>query len=171
MKNLLRFLQSGDLRSIGKVKELIGLIKTQADFDILFAYLSSGDRLVTMRAADAVEKITIDHPEFLKPYKKQVLALCADEQQIELKWHLALLLPRLRLTVRERAKVWGLLSDWVRDKRESKIVRVNALQGLADLLPEIPDQQADYERIITALKLEQIPSLNARMRKITVAIK
>lgn len=166
MKNLLSFLNSGDLRSIARVNELIGMVKTQTDFDALFAFLFSEERLIVMRAADAIEKITVKKPEFLKQHKQQVIDLCNDVQHIELKWHLALLLPRLPLTKQEAKRVWEVLKEWVLDKNDSRIVRVNALQGLGEILPACPEKQPEFIQIIESLKMENIPSLNARIRKL-----
>ena len=53
-----------------------------------------------MRAADAAEKITVTRPELLKPHKLELLGLLDEAEQIELRWHLALMAPRLALTVR-----------------------------------------------------------------------
>lgn len=58
MNNKKKYLQGGDLRSIADVDQLIPLIKTQKTFDELFSCLESEDRLIVMRAADAIEKIT-----------------------------------------------------------------------------------------------------------------
>jgi hypothetical protein len=46
-----------------------------------------------MRAADAIEKITLQHPEYLVKYKDDLLELCYVAKHKELKWHLALLIP------------------------------------------------------------------------------
>ena len=166
MNNIRSFLNTGDLRSIGRVNELVAMIKTQSDFDALIVYLFSEDRLLAMRAADAVEKITVHYPEFLKAHKQYLLKLCIQAEHIELKWHLALLLPRLTLTKKELNFVWELLSEWVLDKKESRIVRVNTLQGLGDILPACPEKQPDFIQLIESLKMENIPSLNARIRKL-----
>src|SRR5262245_9232679 len=87
----------GDLRSIGKANTVVATIHSQRDFDELFEYLFYNDRLVVMRAADAVEKITVRHPQYLVRHKKMVLALCKTASNKELTWHLALMLPRLKL--------------------------------------------------------------------------
>lgn len=59
MNNLITYLQGGDLRSIANVDRLLPLIKDQNDFDELFRHLYSDDRLIIMRTADAIEKITV----------------------------------------------------------------------------------------------------------------
>ena len=62
-----------------------------------------------MRAVDAAEKITVTRPELLKPHKLELLGLLDEAEQIELRWHLALMAPRLALTGPERMRVAAAL--------------------------------------------------------------
>jgi len=71
-------------------------------FPELIAGLWSGDALVRMRAADAAEKATRGNREVLQPYKRELLELMAETGEQELRWHLAAMIPRLRLNARER---------------------------------------------------------------------
>jgi len=70
-------------------------------FPVLIAGLWSEDPLVRMRAADATEKATRKHPKLLKPYKKELLGLMSEAQEQELRWHLAVIVPRLLLNAKE----------------------------------------------------------------------
>jgi hypothetical protein len=51
-------------------------------------------------------------------------------------------------------------------KEESHIVRVNALQGLFNLLSQQPAWEKDFVAVITQIEKENIPSINARIKKI-----
>jgi hypothetical protein len=42
-------------------------------FDDLFQGLLTDDPLIRMRAADAVEKITVRHPDYIQPYKELLI--------------------------------------------------------------------------------------------------
>ena len=55
-----------------------------------------------MRAADATEKVTRKHRALLQPYKKELLGLMTEAQEQELRWHLAVMVPRLPLNAKER---------------------------------------------------------------------
>jgi len=68
---------------------------SQHDFDELFKLLFHADRLIVMRAADMIEKITVRDSLYLTSHKIEIFDLCEIAQNKELKWHLALLLPRL----------------------------------------------------------------------------
>lgn len=161
-----RYLKGGDLRSIARVAELLPLITTQADFDELFRYLLSSDRLLAMRAADAIEKITVGTPTWLDSHKRELLQLLNSAKDKELKWHLVLLVSRVKLSGSEVEQVWNKLSGWVKNKSESKIVRVNALQSLYDLSLKYEDRGDDLDHVMKALGKEGIPSINARIRQL-----
>lgn len=164
--NLHEFLSGGDLRSISGANEIARKTNDQSSFDELFACLFTQDRLVAMRAADAVEKITAVRPAFLLQHKAAVLALCRQVQNKELQWHLALLLPRLQLNEEELGLAWDLLTRWAMDKKASRIVRVNAIQALFELLQKESELAHDFEITLAALEGENIPSLSARIRKL-----
>lgn len=87
-------------------------------------------------------------------------------KDIELKWHLASLAPRMQWHDDEWVFLWDLLTQWALDKKESRIVRVNAIQALSDLLPQHPELAQDFHWTLTEIAKEQIPSINARIRKI-----
>ncbi len=94
--------QGGHLRAIAKVEELVPLIKNQSDFDVLFQHLNSKIRIVIMRTADAIEKITLKYPEFLQNHKNTIIDFLKSAEDKEFKWHLAQLAPRLKLTEKEK---------------------------------------------------------------------
>jgi hypothetical protein len=164
MLKLERLLSGGDLRSIGKVDSVISKIHSQGDFDELFHCMFHQDRIVVMRAADAIEKITIDAPSYLAKHKKEILALCETASNKELKWHLALLISRLRLAGKELASAWHTLRKWATDEEESRIVRVNSLQTLFELATRHSPLSKDLEKVFVKLEREDIPSIKARIR-------
>ena len=167
MRNeFLEKLSGGDLRSIGNVDFIVDEIQSQNDFDELFACLSSDDRLIVMRTADAVEKITIKHIDYLGSHKEEVLAFCKHADSIEFKWHLALLLPRLSLSENEYACVFHTLSSWLLDSKESKIVRVNSMQALYEFSKQDLIAKEKLDNMMNEVEKENLPSLLARIRKI-----
>lgn len=166
MKHFDDILKGGDLRSIGKANQVVTQVNDQQTFEELFRELYSTDRKVVMRAADAIEKVTVKNPRYLQQHKDDILALCNTAKDIELKWHLALLVSRLNLTKNEVGTVWQILTNWVADKKESKIVRVNSLQGLHNILQNNKELTPDFNLILKEVERENIPSINARIRKL-----
>lgn len=161
-----KMLSGGDLRSIGQSNSVAAKVKTQNDFDELFKFLFHTDRLVVMRAADAMEKITINNPHYLTGHKQAILALYNAAKDKELKWHLALLLPRLQLNGNEMGKAWNTLTKWAKDKTNSRIVRVNSIHGLWELSNQQNNLVHDFKLTLLEVEKENISSLNARIRRI-----
>lgn len=166
MQDFAHLLLGKDLRTINKANEVAQLVQDQASFDSLFGLLFHHERTLVMRAADAVEKITVKHREFLKPHKAQLMSLLKSAIHIELKWHIAQLVPRLPLDPHELQEVWSILSYWAQNPNESKIVRVNSLQGLFDLALETPAFRNSFVKILDVVEHEPIPSLRARIKKL-----
>jgi hypothetical protein len=164
MAKLTDILKGGDLRSTGKVDEVIKKVNSQKSFDELFSGLFDADRLVVMRSADAIEKITLIHPKYLRQHTGKLLELLNSTSHIELKWHLAQLTTRIKLNENEIGIVWNILTRWALDKKESRIVRVLSLQGLFDLLKQYPELLTDFTQTMQALEKEPVPSIAARIR-------
>ncbi len=165
MKSGLEISLSGsDRRSIGDSNKVANAVRTQQQFDELFKLLFHKDRLIVMRAADATEKVTRKHPEYLDPHRAVVLDLAFGEIEKELQWHVAQLLPRLKLKGRQYKRVVELLKRWSMQPGGSRIVRVNSLQGLFDMITLKSDGRRVLEPVLKKLEKEGIPSLSARCR-------
>ena len=80
-RNLETELPGGDLKSVGNSDSVVSEIQNQHSFESLLKLLYQSDRLVVMRAADAIEKITVDHPECLSCYTQYIFDLCNRCQQ------------------------------------------------------------------------------------------
>ena len=166
MKKIADILKGGDLRSIGQSNKIVSSFDDQESFDELFQQLFHSDRKVVMRSAEAIEKITRKNPGLLKLHKASILKLIETAKHIELKWHLALIASRLEMTNKEFGTVWQILTDWANNKKESKIVRVNSMQGLFNLLQTKQECKQDFNLTISQIEKENIPSINARIRNI-----
>jgi hypothetical protein len=130
-------LSGGDRRSIGRVSEVLKLVQEHPDkVSSVLTCLFDLDPVITMRAADLLEKFSRQQAELLQPSKATLLTLAAETRQKELRWHLALILPRLLLTRAECESTAKLLEAYFDDR--SSIVKTFALQGLADLTSRLP---------------------------------
>lgn len=162
-----KLLSGGDLRSLGKSHFIIKKIRNQNDFDKLFEFLFHPNRIIVMRAADTLEKITALQPHYLHKHKEKIFELCSRAADKELMWHLAQFLPRLELNSAEINKARTILSRWAADKSNSRIVRVNSIQAFHDLSERY---QYDMDNsLIHKLEKENIPSITARIKKLKKA--
>jgi len=165
VRSILEKLGGGDRRSIGRSNQVVKQILAQpALFSRLFAGLMSTDRLVRMRAADAIEKITLKNPALLQPYKKQLLELAGRTDEQEVRWHMAQLLPRLELSEAQRDVALDILFDYLHDS--SSIVKTFAMQGIADLARGNKMLAVKILSMIRELTEMGTPAMRARGRKI-----
>lgn len=115
MVEILKELQGGDLRSIGKVDYVVTTILSDHSlFPDVFDGMSNSDPIIRMRAADAVEKITRNNPALLFPFKKKLLEEVSQIEQQEVRWHLAQMFSRLELDENELGRVVYLLNRFLR---------------------------------------------------------
>jgi hypothetical protein len=168
-KDILAFLSGGDRRSIGHSDRVAAMVCEDTTlFPKLIAGLWSADPLVRMRAADAAEKVTRKHPELLQPHKKELLGLMSEAEEQELRWHLAVMVPRLALNARERQGTIASLHGYLEDR--SSIVKTFALQGLADLAEAEPTFRAKVIEILAEATRNGTPAMKARSRKLLLRL-
>ena len=158
-------LKGGDRRSIGKSNQIAQLVLSEPKrFVELFECLWDDDPIVRMRAADAAEKITVTRPELLKSYKQELLGLLDEAEQSELRWHLALMVPRLDLSGPERARAAAALQRYLEDR--SSIVKTFALEGLADLARQDSNLEGPARRVLEESLRSGTAAMKARARKL-----
>lgn len=159
------FLRGGDRRSIGRSNEVVKLVlRAPQRFAELVECLWSDDPIVRMRAADATEKVSAVRPELLKTYKTELLGLLAETEQIELRWHLAQMIPRLPLTKLESVRAAQTLQRYLEDR--SSIVRTFALQALADISRSAAVLRPLVREILEQSILRGTAAMKARARRL-----
>ncbi len=122
MNDVLKKLGGGDRRSIGRVSEVVAdVLNDSSLFEVAFNAMLSDGPIIRMRSTDAVEKITVKHPDYRQPYKKKLIQQGAKTNQQEVRWHVAKMFPRLELSEEEQAVVVEILFDYLNHK--SKIVK------------------------------------------------
>ena len=168
--NILSKLRGGDRRSIGNVNEVVVAVQKKPDlFKDLVSGLFDDDPVVCMRAADAMEKISAVDPHILQPFKTHLIRLAQQTQQQELRWHLAQMIPRLKLTRNETAAVMDIFFDYLEDK--SKIVVTFAMQALSDLAIQETVVSTRVIRAIEKLAQTGSPAIQSRGKKLLKQLK
>ncbi len=162
---LLTKLSGGDRRSIGQANQVAALVlRRHTLFPKLMQGLWSSDPLIRMRAADAAEKVTLRRPDLLKPFKAKLLRLLDEATQQELRWHLAQMTPRLRLSKKDRVRATTALMRHLEDK--SSIVKARAMQALADLAGSHDELIPETKTLLTTLTETGTAAMRARGRKL-----
>ncbi|WP_180539099.1 hypothetical protein [Nevskia soli] len=163
MSDIRAMLTGGDRRSIGRADEAVDLVRLYPGRTAeLIECLWDVDACVSMRAADALEKVSRENVARLQPYKGALFDLFAEAKQKEIRWHLALIIPRMLLSTAEFLRAAEILESYLEDR--SSIVKTFAMQGLADLalrhtslLPRVLD-------LIRTLTRTGTPAMRARGR-------
>ena len=62
--------------------------------------------------------------------------------------------------------IWKILKQLILNKEESKIVRVNSLQSLYEIVKENNKYENDLNNVLKIIKQENIASINARIKKL-----
>lgn len=159
-------LAGGDRRSIGNSNAVAAkAARSQAEFDQLIAGLFADDAIIRMRSSDAAEKASQKNAALLAKHKSRILRSLGQFSQQEVCWHIALMLPRLALTTKEARRAADVLLLWARTS-ESKIVAVNALQGLWEISAKHPVLRGEVRKLVQEFLLNGSAALKARARKL-----
>ena len=162
---LLDQLRGGDRRSIGQSNKVVELVvRKPALFPELIEGLWHSDILIRMRAADAAEKITLRNPDLLTPFRTRLLRLLEQATEQELRWHLAQMVPRLRLSKKERLCTAGVFRRYLDD--QSSIVKTSAMQALADLARTDDEMMPETRKLLMRLTEIGTSAMKARGRKL-----
>jgi len=93
-----------------------------------------------------------------------LLGEIARNEQQEVRWHVALMMPRLDLTAAERLVALGILTGYLED--ESRIVKSFSMQGMADLASQDGALRPVVVPILEELTKSGSPAMRSRGRKL-----
>jgi hypothetical protein len=166
---IIALLWGGDRRSIGRADLVATMVaKKPTLFAQLIAGLWNEDPVVRMRSADAAEKVTRKNPRLLAPYRKELLTLLAEANEQEVRWHLAVMVPRLSLNTEEIKLALSSLQGYLEDR--SSIVKTFALQGLADLAAVAPGIRDTVIETLEEARRKGTAAMRARSKKLLLVL-
>ena len=164
-RTLAQLLSGGGRRSVGRSNVVADQLSHSPSLAAESVNcLFDKDPRVRMRAADALEKASAQNPKMLYRYKAELLGLLYEEQQKEVRWHLAQMVPRLRLAPAERGRANAALREYLSDS--SSIVRTFAMQALAELAGDCAKDREEIRELIRSLARSGTPAMRARGRKL-----
>jgi hypothetical protein len=170
VRNIVDKLRGGDRRSIGRSDEVAQTISSNSKlFARALAATLDADPVIRMRAADAIEKASALNPKLLQPHKRVILKKIAAIPQQEVRWHVAQILPRLKLTPKERDHAVTILFDYLEDK--SSIVKTFAMQALADFAQTDSNLQERFVPMLEFLTANGTAAMRAQGRKLLACLK
>jgi hypothetical protein len=166
IRNLLY--EGKDCISVGRAEEVAVLVLAQPKaFPALMECLWDDDPGVVNRAAHAPERVTRDRDPGpnaqLNSWKTSLLGLLTEAKENKLRWHLALIVPRLTLTRQEVTRATEALKGWLEDQ-SSSIVKTMSLQGVADLTLQDPSLLRTVLDLLRIHSRIGTPAMRARSR-------
>jgi HEAT repeat protein len=132
MNILLDLLAEGDLRSDGWANDVVRDVRANPELlDLLLEGLEAEDKSVRGHTADALEKLSRTHPEWLAPHLAVVLDRALRDPVAMVRWHLAMILGTLGALGRDTESMVAVLCELLSDC--SAFVKSWALAGLAQI--------------------------------------
>lgn len=166
MSHVIRKLQGGDLRSIARSNEVVRDVREDpALFAEVFEGLFSDDPRVRMRCADVLEKVSVKRADLLQPFNERLIHQVSQIPQQEVQWHAAQMFSYLELSQAERDAILQILLSYL-DITKSNIVKVCAMQALADLAVQDNALRPFVLKKLRALTETGRPALVSRGRKL-----
>ena len=161
-------LEPGGRLDPGRVGQVVEVVKNQSPRDQprkiaqLIECLWDEKLAVANRAADALERVTREKPSQAQRWKDELLGLMAEAEEKKLRWNLALVVPRLRLTPVECQRAASVLRSYLDDR--SSIVKATALHGLADLTRQDSSLLSEVLDLLRVSSRSGTPAMRARSR-------
>lgn len=166
MNKIIQKLAQGDMRTIGRSQEVVEeVLNDNSLLHELFEGLSDSNPAVRMRAADALEKVTAQKPELLKPYKSKLVEISKEATQQEVQWHIAQMLGLLKLEDNEAVVVYEILNDYYQTTK-SNIVKVMSLEAMCHIAQSDEALKENVEKILIDAIKHSSPSVTARAKKL-----
>ena len=171
MSQIFGKLIGGDLRSIGRAEEVVqDILQDPTLFGEVFEGLLDDDPRVRMRSADALEKVSSRHPEYLQPFKNRLINEISKIEQQEVRWHVAQMFSYLEVSRTERDEIVRILLSYL-DTDKSKIVKVCSMQTLTDFADK--DEAIRFPVIGKLREIVEIgsPAMVNRAKKLLAGLK
>lgn len=168
--DVLKELSGGDRRSIGNADHVVQVVlRDPRLFYDVFSGLRDADPVIRMRCADVAEKVSRHRPDLLQPYAHELLDELTQVEQQEVRWHVALLLPRLQLSDRQQEAAVQALLGFLQDR--SRIVQVNTLQALAEFAEREPGLRRKVLPVLEEFARTGSAAVRARAHKMLARLR
>jgi TPR repeat protein len=156
-------MEGGHKNSLGRVNEVIEIVlEDKARLDELYTCLFEDDAWVRMRAADALEKVCREHPDWLANYIDRFQKDLATSTQPSIQWHMAQIYSEVELTPAQKHAAIEWLKQLLSTKDVDWIASANAMDTLAQFTR---DGSTPVTELVTLLKVQQKHKSNAVIKR------
>lgn len=153
----------GKTNSLGRASEVIEMVlRDRTRLEELYDCLFREDGWARMRAADAIEKICRQHPDWLLPYIDRMQKDLSASSQPSIQWHLAEIYIQVKLTDSQKKFAIDWLSNSISSEDVDWIVSANSMKALAYF-----NKNGDFptDKLLPLLKVQQKHKSNAVVKR------
>lgn len=156
-------IEGGHKNSLGRVNEIIEIVLSdKSRLDELYSCLFEEDAWVRMRAADALEKVCREHPDWLLAYIDRFQKDLATSTQPSIQWHMAQIYSEVDLTPKQKQAALDWLKQLLSTKDVDWIASANAMDTLAQFTR---DGSTPVAELVSLLKIQQKHKSNAVIKR------
>jgi hypothetical protein len=135
-------------------------------FAALIDAMRSTDTLLAARSAEAADRASADNPALLEPHKRDLLGRLAQIDEREVRWHVAQMLPRLRLEGAERERAVDLVVGWLEGRDGGAMAAAGGFESLAVLADGDPHLLEAVKPVLERHANGGPPAVRARARSV-----
>lgn len=133
MHPILKNLRNGSASVEDRIAKVVAHVLENPElFENLFSDILHPNPTVRVLTAQVIDRVSEEYPELLQTHKNTLIYKVAKVEQPEIRYHVARMLPRLRITSREHSSVVSILASYLEDG--STQVRDTALRALETLV-------------------------------------
>lgn len=159
-------LVEGARNSLGRVTEVIdAVLDDKSRLEELYGCLFHEDEWARMRAADALEKICREHPEWIEPFIDRMQTDFSDNTQPSIQWHMAQIYQQVPLSSSQKKQAIQWLKKLVSTTRVDWIASANAMETLMYFVGSGDVRPADMRDILRTQQKHHSKSVVRKAQK------
>jgi hypothetical protein len=139
-------------------------------FAALIDAMRSTDGLLAARSAEAADRASAENTLLLEPHKRDLLGRLAQIERREIRWHVAQMLPRLRLEGAERERAVVLVVGWLEGRDGGALAVAGGFESLAVLADDDPRLIETIKPVLERHASGGPPAIRARARSVLAAL-
>jgi hypothetical protein len=156
-------LEGAHRNSLGRAAEVVDtVLQDKPRLEELYTCLFDDDPWVRMRAADSLEKVCREHPEWLEPYITRFEKELSGSTQPSIQWHLAQMYAQVSLTPTQKKFALQWLKSLIATVEVDWIVSANAMETLVQFTRDGSFPKSDMAKL---LKIQQHHKSKAVVRR------
>ncbi len=164
MNQIIEWLSGGDRRSDGASDDVVSLIlENPVIFVDLYEALDYSDGVVRGRAADAMEKIGRSKPELFRVHIPKLIIIAKEDDNFEVRFHLAMLLGHLALYDEYISDITSVLRELLSDR--TAFVKSWTIASLCIISRLYPEMKQPIVEWVSALNGDKSIAVRTRVRK------